>query len=544
MSTSKHTLQRPWLRIFIMVLLIGLLWPSGSVSAQTPNPYEKRLPLNGLRSSVPLHGDELQSANVINVVTDPSFEASYNSTLYWYQDSLSYGTPLCTTIDCGTGNGTAGPRTGSVWAWFGGTGYYESAVISQTLTMPSSCTATLQFYFRIGYAGANSDATDIFLASIDGSQVFYANATQKSQYPSYTLVTVDVSTYANGASHTLAFNSYTGGGETDADLVTFNLDDVSLVVSGDNCIKGNVGAPGAVLSYTDGTAQTTLSGGDGSYSLSISNNWSGTVTPSHPCFTFSPVSRSYNNVITNLTGQNYTATFNNAPICAVTVGVFRPGNGALYLKNSNTTGYADTQINYGLGGDYPITGDWDGDGDATIGIYRNGSFYLRNSNTIGFADIVFPFGMSGDQPVTGDWDGDGIDTIGIYRNGIFYLRNSNTAGMPEMAFALGVPGDVGIAGDWTGKGFDTTGVFRPSNGALYLKNKNETGYADIQINYGLPGDKPVTGDWNNDGTDTIGIYRNGSFYLRNSNTIGFADIVFALGVNGDMPIAGNWDGAP
>ena len=227
-----------------------------------------------------------------------------------------------------------------------------------------------------------------------------------------------------------------------------------------------------------------------------------------------------------------------------TTGVFRPSNGLLYLKNRNVTGFADVEINYGIGGDYPVVGDWDGDGDVTIGIYRNGSFYLRNSNTIGFADKVFAFGQPGDQPVAGDWNGDGIDTIGVYRNGTFFLRNSNNAGAPQMIFGLGVPGDIGITGDWNGDGKDSTGVFRPSNGLLYLKHKNETGFADIEINYGIGGDHPVTGDWNNDGIDTIGVYRNGQFYLRNSNTIGFADIVFALGVPGDHPIAGNWDGLP
>jgi hypothetical protein len=229
---------------------------------------------------------------------------------------------------------------------------------------------------------------------------------------------------------------------------------------------------------------------------------------------------------------------------ADTAGVFRPSNGLLYLKNKNESGFADIEINYGLAGDYPVTGDWDGNGTDTIGIYRNGSFYLRNANTIGFANLVFPFGAPGDQPIAGDWNGDGIDTIGIYRNGIFYLRNSNTSGPPDLIFALGVPGDIGIAGDWNNDGFDTTGVFRPSNGALYLKNTTATGFADVQINYGLPGDKPVVGDWDNDGDTTIGVYRNGTFMLRNSNTIGFAQIVFGLGIPGDMPIAGNWDGVP
>jgi hypothetical protein len=231
---------------------------------------------------------------------------------------------------------------------------------------------------------------------------------------------------------------------------------------------------------------------------------------------------------------------------AATTGVFRPGNGLLYLKNSNDTGFADIALNYGLPGDYPIVGDWDGDGTVTIGIYRNGYFYLKNANTLGFAEVVFPFGLSGDQPIAGDWDGDGVDTIGVYRpsTGQFLLRNSNREGTVDTSFFLGNVGDVGVAGDWNGDGLDTTGVFRPSNGVIFLKNTNDTGFADIALNYGLPGDKPVMGDWNNDGIDTIGIYRNGVFYLRNENTNGFAEIVFGLGNPGDMPIAGDWDGLP
>jgi chitodextrinase len=229
-----------------------------------------------------------------------------------------------------------------------------------------------------------------------------------------------------------------------------------------------------------------------------------------------------------------------------TTGVFRPSNGLLYLKDSNTTGIADAALNYGLPGDYPVVGDWNGDGTATIGIYRDGYFYLRNSNTIGFADMVFPFGQVGDQPIAGDWNGDGADTIGVYRpsTGQFLLRNSNNAGAASASFFLGNPGDVGIAGDWNGDGNDTTGVFRPSDGVIFLKNNNTTGIADIALNYGLPGDYPVVGDWNNDGIDTIGIYRQGTFYLRNENTNGFAELVFGLGNPGDMPIAGNWDGQP
>ncbi len=225
---------------------------------------------------------------------------------------------------------------------------------------------------------------------------------------------------------------------------------------------------------------------------------------------------------------------------ASTTGVFRPTNGGLFLKSENTPGFADGLLTFGLPGDRPVAGDWDGDGIDTMGVFRDGIFFLRNSNTDGIADVTFAFGIASDLPVVGDWDGDGIDSIGVFREGLFSLRNSNDSGPAEAVFGLGVDGDIPISGDWDGDGFDTVGVFRPSNGALFLKNQNSTGFADVVLTYGLPGDKPVTGDWNGDGRDTIGVYRGGDFLLRNSNTNGIADFVFTLGVPGDEPVSGIW----
>lgn len=180
-------------------------------------------------------------------------------------------------------------------------------------------------------------------------------------------------------------------------------------------------------------------------------------------------------------------------------GVFRPATGELFLKNANSSGFADTYIIYGNPGDYPLTGDWNGDGLDSVGVYRSGVFYLRNSNSTGFADIVIPFGNPGDQPIAGDWNGDGITTCG---------------------------------------------VFRPSSGIVYLRNSNSPGAADIGFTFGNAGDKPVVGDWDGDGIDTIGIYRDGLFYLSNDNFTTFADTAFVLGNSGDVPIAGNWNGQP
>jgi hypothetical protein len=94
-------------------------------------------------------------------------------------------------------------------------------------------------------------------------------------------------------------------------------------------ISGNTGVAGVTLSYTDGSPKTVMSAADGSYSFSISHNWSGTVTPSHACFTFTPSSRSYSSVTTNQTAQNYNATFDASSGCAdidVLVGGVNRGN--------------------------------------------------------------------------------------------------------------------------------------------------------------------------------------------------------------------------
>ncbi len=271
-------------------------------------------------------------------------------------------------------------------------------------------------------------------------------------------------------------------------------------------------------------------------------SWSGSGNGSYNG-SDNPKTITINNPITQTAHFKQNEPSSNNP---KTIGVFRPTNGITYLRNTNTGGFADVDMVYGVNGDTSISGDWDGDGKDSLGIYRNGVFYLRNSNTTGPADIVFAFGDPRDQPIAGDWDGDGIDTIGLYRSSlcIFILRNFNSGGLSDTVFVLGNPGDVAIAGDWNGDGIDTAGVFRPSNGIIYLKNTNVSGIADIYLVYGNAGDKPLAGDWDGDGKDSIGIYRNGVMYLRNSNTQGVADIVFAFGNPGDEPIAGDWDGLP
>ncbi|HPE73364.1 MAG TPA: hypothetical protein PK018_14545, partial [Candidatus Competibacter sp.] len=60
----------------------------------------------------------------------------------------------------------------------------------------------------------------------------------------------------------------------------------------------------------------------------------------------------------------------------------------------------------------PLTGDWDGNGTATVGLFdpATSTFYLRNSHSAGAANLSFRYGPTnaGWTPLAGDWNGPGL----------------------------------------------------------------------------------------------------------------------------------------
>lgn len=130
-----------------------------------------------------------------------------------------------------------------------------------------------------------------------------------------------------------------------------------------------------------------------------------------------------------------------------------------------------------------------------------GSFLLTNSiadQSAPTPELVFNFGLTGDLPVAGDWDGDTIDTIGVFRPGtpgVFLLANEFQVG-PSITFTFGAKGDLPLAGDWIGQGFDTIGVFRPGKSTMLLGN-NFANVVDFSflVPFGQSIDLPVAGNW-------------------------------------------------
>ncbi len=211
------------------------------------------------------------------------------------------------------------------------------------------------------------------------------------------------------------------------------------------------------------------------------------------------------------------------------VALVEPNTARWHLFGGDQTG---SSFYYGLPGDQPVLGDWDGDGVETPGMFRpsTGFAYVRNQASTGVADTDFFFGEPGDLPLAGDWDGDGDDTLGIYRprEGKVYLTNDLRTRVADIEYYFGMPGDRPFAGDFDGDGDDEVGLYRQSDGLVYLRLSHTTGVADLAYYYGEPLDLITSGDWDGDGTDGLAIFRPGEqrVYLRDDNSQGVADYMF------------------
>lgn len=195
--------------------------------------------------------------------------------------------------------------------------------------------------------------------------------------------------------------------------------------------------------------------------------------------------------------------------------VWQPLTGAFHFDHDRD-GTTDSTVRYGLSGDRPLLGDFDGDGVTGVGRWQSaiGIFQLDDDRD-GVTDSWVTLGDPGDVPLTGDWDGDGKDGVGIWTpaTGLFQLDNDRD-GRTDATVSYGNVTDLPIVGDWDGDGKDGTGIWQPSTGRFYLDNDRD-GVTDATVGYGNPADIPVCGDWDGDGKDGIGVWQaaSGRFHL-------------------------------
>jgi parallel beta-helix repeat protein len=92
-----------------------------------------------------------------------------------------------------------------------------------------------------------------------------------------------------------------GNGGLDSITVNVSIIEMTYIISGSTGI-GNV-----ELSFFDYTSKSVISDDAGAYSLSVSYDWTGEITPTNEGYSFSPVSRSYTGVRADQFNQDYGA---------------------------------------------------------------------------------------------------------------------------------------------------------------------------------------------------------------------------------------------
>jgi serine-aspartate repeat-containing protein C/D/E len=135
----------------------------------------------------------------------------------------------------------------------------------------------------------------------------------------------------------------------------------------------------------------------------------------------------------------------------------------------------DHVFHYGTPRDFPVVGDWNGDGTDTIAVFSDGWWYqdVDGDGKWTTDDKTVEFGNAGDVPVVGDFNGDGVDEVGVFRGGVFYLDTNGNGKLDSQdeVIRVGEAGDVPVVGDWDGDGRDEVGVYRDGNIANHTARK-------------------------------------------------------------------------
>jgi len=88
-------------------------------------------------------------------------------------------------------------------------------------------------------------------------------------------------------------------------------------------------------------------------------------------------------------------------------GVYRPSASTFFLSDKVLNGsvFADRALTLGYQNDTPIVGVWAAQGHDGVGVFRptSGLIYLKQNLTTGFAETNIVFGIPGDIPVAGHW---------------------------------------------------------------------------------------------------------------------------------------------
>jgi subtilisin-like proprotein convertase family protein len=191
------------------------------------------------------------------------------------------------------------------------------------------------------------------------------------------------------------------------------------------------------------------------------------------------------------------------------------GQGVFHIiqSGSNTI----RSVAFGTLGDNPaVVGDYNADGVDDIAVYRQGAtpgaqsfFYF----TYGGVTYAQPWGLNGDVPAPGDYDGDNRMDFAIQRgeggNGVFYIRY--TVPQADTVTTFGLSSDIIVPGYYDADAKTDLAVVNDVGGFLQWTYRPSAGGSDVVDLWGVANtDLPVPGDYNGDGKNDYAVYRPGA----------------------------------